>query len=95
MIIIIIEFIYFGNIPILSFKFSPYPTINSIEGQTKKDSYHYDHDYTAKIFREDEGYGIVHTDFDEKTRTHSLKFNYHAALTGSIVDTMTLTRSEQ
>lgn len=67
----------------------------NIEGQTKAESFHMNHDWTADIFYKDEGYGILHTYYDEKTKFYSLKFNYHDSKTGSVVDTVTISKDGQ
>ena len=48
--------------------------------------------WSAKIFNEDEAYGILRTSYNPTTRVHKITFNLHAAKTNEIVDTVTITK---
>ncbi|KAF0976862.1 hypothetical protein FDP41_004157 [Naegleria fowleri] len=66
-----------------------------IEGVTHEWYIHFGHDWSANIFYKDEGYGILRTSYSRQTRVHSLHFDFHAAKTNEIVDTVTITKDAQ
>ena len=75
---------------------SPIHIINgaggNIEGITPDFLFYYGHNWTANIYNEDEGYGILRTLYDAVSKIHTLKFDFHSATSNAVVDSVVITK---